>query len=214
MPPDSLLIVSALALFAACIAAWRRAAALPAPARLPLRFAGMLLAALAAAAAAHLGDVAALLLLPLAGTALALASLARFARPLYSAAASTALVAALAGGLFATLSGHWLWALLPLAAASLTIIAAAFNGTALMPGLAGAVLLTAGLGLPVDGVGAGTLLLCAAAALGAVAGVPARSALGVEQQRLAGGGGGIGGVRQGFAMAVMGKGLTQDLRHE
>ena len=97
MAVDSL--ICAFALFAACIGGWRLAAPLKAPARLPLRFAAVLLAALAAAAALRMGDVAALLLLPLAATVLALGALARFARPAGALLASLALITALACGL-------------------------------------------------------------------------------------------------------------------
>ena len=72
--PDSMLLVSAALLFAACIGGWRLAAPLKAAARLPLRFAAVLLSALAGATALRMGDVTALLLLPLASAARALAA--------------------------------------------------------------------------------------------------------------------------------------------
>src|SRR3569833_1608077 len=77
---DSLQLVAAVALFAACVGAWILSAPLKAAARLHLRFAAMLLSALAVGTVLMLGDVAALLLLPLSAPALALAALARFAR--------------------------------------------------------------------------------------------------------------------------------------
>ena len=98
MFPDSLTLAASLALFAACIGAWWLSASLRAAARLQLRFAAVLMAALAVATAVRLGDTAALLLLPLAGAALALAAIARFARPASPLAATLALVAALASG--------------------------------------------------------------------------------------------------------------------
>ena len=209
MPPDSLLIASAVALFAACIGGWRMAAGLKAPARMPLRFAAMLMAALAVAGAVHLGDVTALLLLPLAGTALALAALARFARPLHAAVSTAALMAALACGLAAMLSGHWMLALAPLACAALAVIAAGLHGMALVPALAGLALLAAGLSLPEDGMAAGTLLFCAASVIGL-----ARSAPAVHQQRLAGRRAGVSGVGRGIGVAALRHDLAQDLRHK
>jgi len=209
MPPDSLLTASAIALFAACIGAWRMAAAFKAPARMPLRFAAMLLAALAVAGAVRLGDITALLLLPLAGAALGLAALARFARPLHAAAATAALVAGLGCGLAAMLSGHWMLALAPLACAALAVIAAGLNGMAPVAALAGLALLAAGLGLPENGVAAGTLLFCAAGVVGL-----ARSAPAVHQQRLAGRRAGIGGMGHRIGMAALRHGLAQDLRHK
>jgi hypothetical protein len=163
---DSLLIASSLALFGAGVGAWVLAAPLKAVARLYLRFAAMLFAALAVAAPLGLGDVAALLLLPLASASLALSALARFARPLPQFPATLALVAALMGGIGAMLLGFWLLALLPVAVAGLVIIAAALHGVAPIPAIAGAALLASGLGYVQQGAGAGVLLLCAAALIG------------------------------------------------
>lgn len=163
---SGLLIASSAALFGACAGAWILSAPLKATARLYLRFAAMLLAALGCAAPLGLGDVAALLLLPLASTSLALSALARFARPLPQLPATLALVAALVGGIGAMLLGFWLLALLPVAVASLVIIAAALHGVAPIPAIAGAALLASGLGYVQQGAGAGVLLLCAAALIG------------------------------------------------
>lgn len=163
---DSLLIASSVALFGAGIGAWVLAAPLKAVARLYLRFAAMLFAALAVAAPLGLGDVAALLLLPLASASLALSALARFARPLPQLPATLALVAALMGGIGAMLLGFWLLALLPVAVAGLVIIAAALHGVTPIPAIAGAALLASGLGYVQQGAGAGVLLLCAAALIG------------------------------------------------
>lgn len=209
MPPDSLLIAPAAALFAACIGAWRLAGALRAAARMPLRFAAMLLAAFAVAVVLRLGDVTALLLLPLAGANLALAALARFARPLHTALSTIALMAALAFGLAAMLSGHWMLALAPLAACALVVIAAALNGMAMVPALAGAALLAAGLGLLRDGPGTGTLLFCAAAIVGA-----ARSAAPVQQPRGLRSGGGISGADARVGVIALRHDLPQDLRYK
>lgn len=163
---DSLLVASSVALFGACVGAWILAAPLKAIARQYLRFAAMLLAALSVAAPLGLGDVAALLLLPLASVSLALSALARFARPLAQLPATLALVAALASGIGAMLVGFWLLALLPVAVAGLLIVAAALHGVAPMSAVAGAALLAAGLGYVQQGAGAGVLLLCAAALVG------------------------------------------------
>jgi hypothetical protein len=163
---DSLLIASSVALFGACVGAWILAAALKPVARLYLRFAAMLLAALGCAAPLGLGDVAALLLLPLASASLALSALARFARPLPPLAATLALVTCLMGGIGAMLLGFWVLALVPVAVAGLVIIAAALHGVAPMPAIAGAALLASGLGYVQQGAGAGVLLLCAAALIG------------------------------------------------
>jgi hypothetical protein len=163
---DSLTLAAAVALFAACIGAWLLSASQRAAARLHLRFAAVLLAALAVAAVVNLADTAALLLLPLAGTALALAAIARFARPTAQFAATTALVAALACGLGAMLSGHAMPALMALMLAGLAVIAAALNGAAVVASLSGAALLASGLCALQAGVGAGTLLFSAAALIG------------------------------------------------
>jgi len=163
---DSLLIASSVALFGAGVGAWVLAAPLKVVARLYLRFAAMLFAALAVAAPLGLGDVAALLLLPLASASLALSALARFARPLPQFPATLALVAALMGGIGAMLLGFWLLALLPVAVAGLVIIAAALHGVAPIPAIAGAALMASGLGYVQQGAGAGMLLLCAAALIG------------------------------------------------
>ena len=163
---DSPLIASSAALFGACVGAWILSAPLTPVARLYLRFAAMLLAALAAAAPLGLGDVAALLLLPLASASLALSALARFVRPLPQLPATLALVAALMGGIAAMLLGFWVLALVPVAAAALVIVAAALHGVAPVPAVAGAALLASGLGYVEQGAGAGVLLLCAACLVG------------------------------------------------
>ncbi len=163
---DSLTLVSAAALFAASVGAWAQAAPFKAASRLYLRFAAVLLSALAAAALLHLADVAVLFLLPLASVSLALSACARFAQPLRSFAATLALVAALASGLAAMLSGQWILALVPVAASSLVVIAASVNGMAFVPALAGVALLAAGLATAQQGARAGTLLFLAAGLLG------------------------------------------------
>jgi hypothetical protein len=190
---DSLDILAALALFTACIGAWLLAAPLRAVTRLYLRFAAMLFAALGAAAPLGLADIAVLFLLPLGAASLTVSALAQFARPLPAFAASLVLVAALAGGLAALLSGMPLFALAPTLLAGLIVIAAAMNSVAVLPVLAGASLLASGLVLLEQGARAGLFLFCAAALVGlakpSAKQTPTshqrRSALAVEQQRLA-----------------------------
>jgi hypothetical protein len=199
---DSLDLLAALALFAACIGAWLLAAPLRAAARLYVRFAAMLFAALATASLVGLADTAALFLLPLACAALMVSALAQFARPLPVFAASLALSAALAGGLAALLSGTLMFALAPAMLAGLVVIAAALNSVAVIPVLAGASLLASGLVLLEQGGGAGMFLFCAAALVG-LAKPSAKqnpssdrrtSALAVEQQRLARRGAAVSGL--------------------
>jgi len=110
-----------------------------------------------------LADVTALLLLPLASSALMISALARFARPLAALPASLALVVGLSGGLGALISGTDLPALIPVMIAGLAVIAAAINGVAVMPMLAGAGLIAAGLAFTQEGSRGGLLLFCAAA---------------------------------------------------
>lgn len=162
---DSLALIAAAALFGASVGAWVLAAPLRSVARLYLRFADMLLAAFSVTCIAGLGDVAALFLLPLAGVSLALASLARFVQPLRDFAATLALVASLACGLAAMLSGIWILALMPVALASLVIIAAGMNSMALVAALSGVALFAAGLAT-LQGAQTGALLFLAAGLLG------------------------------------------------
>jgi len=180
---DSPDIFAALALFAACVGAWRLSAPMRVGARLYLRFAAMLFAALGAAAPLGLGDVAALFLLPLGAALLMVSALAQFARPLPVFAASLALVLALAGGLAALLSGFAMLALVPVIVASLAVIAASLNGVAALPMLAGASLLAAGLAFLEQGARAGLFLFCAAALVGLARPGQARSALAIQHQR-------------------------------
>jgi hypothetical protein len=193
---DSLRILAALALFTACVGAWLLAAPLRSSARLYLRFAAMLFAALSAVAAVGLADVAALFLLPLGCASLMISALAQFARPLPIFAATLALVVALAGGLAALLSGTTMLALVPALFAGLAVIAASLNGVAAIPILSGASLLAAGLAFLEQGAQAGLFLFCAAAVIGLAkpSSVAKRSALAVQQQRLARRSAAIGGL--------------------
>lgn len=163
---SSLDIFAAGALFTAAVGAWLLAAPLAPRARIYLRFAAMLFSALAVSVPLGMADVTALLLLPLASAALMIVGLARFAKPLPAFPASLVLVGGLAGGLGALISGNALPALVPVMFAGLAIIAASFNGIAVMPVLAGAGLIAAGLAFIEQGARAGLLLFCAAALVG------------------------------------------------
>ncbi|HEY0265214.1 MAG TPA: hypothetical protein VGC16_00590 [Rhizomicrobium sp.] len=215
MPPDSLSLASALALFAASVGGWVLAAPLKAAARLYLRFAAILFASLAAASLLRMADVAALFLLPLAAASLTVSALARFARPLNSFAASAVLVAALAGGLGAMLSGLAMLALAPAMLAGLAVIAAALNRVAALAALAGAGLFLASLAYVEQGAGAGVLLFCAAALVG-LAQSPQRSTLAVDQKRAARMATAIGGLDRNAVIPPsfrpVGHRLAQDLR--
>jgi len=163
---DSLDILAAVALFAASVGAWRLAAPLRAGARLYVRFSATLFAALALSLPLQMSDIAALFLLPLGAASLMIAALARFAAPLPVVAASLVLIAGLAGGLAALLSGIIMLALAPVMFAGLAIIAAALNGLAVMSVLAGAALLGSGLVFLEQGAKAGLFLFCAATLMG------------------------------------------------
>lgn len=162
---DSFPLLASAALAAASLLAWWRSQPLKASARLYLRFAAVLLAALALAVPLKLAEVAAIFVLPLAGVALALSAVARFARGLRSAGATLALVGALAAGLAGMLSGLWILALMPLALSALVIVAAALNAMALIAALSGVALLAGGLAT-LQGAQAGALLFLAAGLIG------------------------------------------------
>ena len=163
---SSLDIIAAIALFGASIGAWALAAPLSLRARVYLRFAAVLFAALAVSVPLGMADVTALLLLPLASCALMISALARFARPLAALPASLALVVALGCGLGALIAGTDIPALATVMVAGLAVIAAAINGVAVMPMLAGAGLIAAGLAFTQEGSRGGLLLFCAAALIG------------------------------------------------
>jgi hypothetical protein len=163
---DSIDMLAAGALFAASVGAWRLAAPLRSRTRLYVRFSAMLFAALAVSAPLGMADSVALFLLPLGAASLTIAALARFAAPLPVVAASLVLIAGLAGGLAALLSGALMLALAPVMFAGLAIIAAALNGLAVMSVLAGAALLGSGLLFLEQGAKAALFLFCAAALMG------------------------------------------------
>jgi hypothetical protein len=166
MAVDSLILIAAVALFGAAVGAWRLSVALAVQARLYLRFAAVLLAALAAASACALSNIAALLLLPLATAALSLSALARFARPLGPLGATLVLVAGLAAGLCAMLANLEIMALIPVAIAGLVIVAVALHAMAPVALLSGLALFAAPLIYLEEGAQGGMLLFVAAALLG------------------------------------------------
>jgi hypothetical protein len=180
---DSLGIVAACVLLASSIGAWILSAQLRIRARLYVRFSAMLFAALAVSLPVGMSDAAALFLLPLAAAALMIAALARFAMPLPVLAASLALVTGLTGGLAALLSGYVILALAPVVIAALAIVAAALNGAAVMPVLAGASLLGSALVFLDQGAQEGLFLFCAAALVGLAKPVSGgeKSALAIQQ---------------------------------
>jgi len=178
---DSLQLLCTLALFAASVAGWWMTGALPARARLYLRFAAVLFAAIAVSVPLGISDDVALFLLPLAAVSLMIAALARFAAPLPIFIATLALVASLAGGMSAMLWTIPVLALGPVILAGLAIVAAGLNGTAVMASLAGTALLGSGLALLEQGAGNGFLLLCAAALVGLAKPAARKSALAIQQ---------------------------------
>ena len=105
--------LAAFLLFAACVMAWLLAAEARLPSRVNIRFAAMLLAALAAARLpglalsewSVLGPAVALIVVPLASTLLALGLFAFLVRPVPVGAAASGLGLSLAAGLAAALSG-------------------------------------------------------------------------------------------------------------
>lgn len=154
---------------------------LPARARLYLRFAAMLLAAIAVSVPVGISDDTALFLLPLASASLMIAALARFAAPLPVLGATLVLVASLVGGMGAMLWNFPMLALMLVMIAGLAIIAAALNGTAVMACLSGVALLGSGLALIEQGAGSGFLLFAAAALVGLPGTRARKSALAVQQ---------------------------------
>lgn len=168
-------------LFAAAVAGWMLAGRWRAAARLYLRFAAILLSALAVCAAVpdypELGAAAALFVLPLAAGALAVAAPARlFSRCVPDLAAGLLLAAMLVMGLAAALTGWAMLALMPVALCGLVIVAVALGGGAPLAALSALALLAAVPAFLQQGAGRGVLLFLAAAILGL-----SRSADAVEQ---------------------------------
>lgn len=181
MAVDSLTLLCAGLLFAASIGAWALSAPCRAAARLYLRFAAMLFAALAASAPLGLSAVVALFLLPLAACALMIAAFARFATPLPVLAASLVLMAGLGCGLAAMLWGNVMLALLPVILAGVAIVGAALNAIAVIALLAGLALAASGLVLLEQNAIGAMLIFAAAALIGLAQSRPAeKSALAVQ----------------------------------
>lgn len=178
---DSLQWLCALVLFAASVGAWWMTETLPARARLYLRFAAMLLAAIAVSVPVGISDETALFLLPLASASLMIAALARFAAPLPVLVVTLVLVASLVGGMGAMLWNFPMLALMLVMIAGLAILAAGLNGTAIMACLSGVALLGSGLALIEQGAGSGFLLFTAAALVGLPGTRARKSALAVQQ---------------------------------
>ena len=177
---DSLELLCAGLLFAASVGAWALSAPCRATARLYLRFAAMLFAALALSAPLGLLGTVALFLLPLGTCALMIAAFARFAFVLPVFAASLALIAGLFCGLAAMLWGAVMLAVLPVILASLAIIGAALQGFAIIAVLAGVALLASGLVLLQQSMASALLLLAAAALIGLARRTREKSALAVQ----------------------------------
>jgi len=166
MAVDSLNLLSAGVLFAAGVAAWILSAPLRAGARLYLRFAAVLFAALAVSVPLGLSSAVIALLLPLAAGALMVASFVLFAAPLPPLAASIALTATLGCGFAAMLSGTVMPALAAVLFAGLCIITVALNAVAVIAVLSGTALLASGLVLLERGAADALLLFSAAALIG------------------------------------------------
>jgi hypothetical protein len=164
MSADSL--VASLVLFAACSGGWHLAAGFRRSGRLYVRFAAVLLAALAVCTILGLGDVAALFLLPLAGAALGMAAWVRFGVSIPDVAAVPILAVALGLGLGGALSGWIVLSLLPVILAALVAMGAGLAAGALAMVLGACALGLAALAFAGQGAGIGMLLLVAAAVVG------------------------------------------------
>jgi len=164
MAIDSTLIAAALLLASSLYAAL-------AGGGVYLRFAAILCAALALAAATQvftpgLSGAVALPVLPLAGVALSLSAIARFLRPLSPLPATLALVLALAAGCAALFGAGLLFALLPLLLGGLAATVAALNRAAVTALLAGVLLMASACAFAGAGLSMPGLLLLAVALAG------------------------------------------------
>ena len=120
------MIVPAALLFAATLAVWFVAAGARAAARLQIRFAAILLAALAVAAVLPVaGSAVALLVLPIAFGVLALAVAAGLTKPLPAASGAIVLALFCLGGMAAAVTGIAAFSLAP-AALALGVMAVFF----------------------------------------------------------------------------------------
>lgn len=173
-----LLLLSAALLLAIAVAAWLLVAPLRPGARVNLRFAAMLLAAIAIAAPLpRIGDAVVLVALPPAAAALSLAALAMFTSHM-PAAAGIAPALALLAGLGAIIAAAPMLAAIPVALAAFVIIAVALQDLAWIGALSGVLLLASLFAFLAGGAGAPLLLFAAAALLGLI-----RSAFAVQQPR-------------------------------
>ncbi len=163
---------AALLLFAACLAAWLVAAGARPAARVHLRFAAVLFAALAAAvfAVAPAVPATALLVLPIGSGVLVLATLAGTAQPLEAALASSLLAAVSLAALGAAITGWTTLALAPSALCIGVIGLLTANGKdrlSVVQGIAAALcLLGAASAFALEGADAAMTLFCAAGLLG------------------------------------------------
>lgn len=135
-----------------------------------LRFAAMLLAAVAAAYLSRqpgLAAAAGLIALPLAGAALGLSALARAGVKLPQLPATLVLAGAFASGLGALFTGTVMAALLPLALGGIAMTAASLKDGFSLAAMAGFLILCAAAAGFSDGLGAASLSLLAAGLFGA-----------------------------------------------
>jgi hypothetical protein len=169
-----IVVAAALLLLIAALAVWFVAGGARPAARVQLRFAGALFAALALSAAVTPAAAAAvtLLVLPLALSVLALAATAGFARGLPAGVAAVLLALVCLAGLAAAITGLALFSLAPAAAgiiAALAVFLRQFDAAraASVQGMLSALCFLAGASsFAVDGAGAGLLLFSAAGLLG------------------------------------------------
>jgi len=165
---------AAVLLLAATLAAWFVAGGARPAARLQIRFAGVLLAALGLSGAAlpAAAPAIAVLVLPIALGVLALAAAAGLTKPLAAGLAALLLALASLGGLFAVVTGFAAFALAPAAAAIVALVflfVRRFDGERLAPvqgALAALCFLAAVSDFAIEGAASGVSLFAAAGLLG------------------------------------------------
>ena len=163
---------AALLLFASSLAAWLVASAARPAARVHLRFAAVLFAALAVSVIAVPAAVPAitLLVLPIGSGVLVLAMLAATARPLEAALAAALLAVVSLAALGASITGWTALALAPAALCAGAVGLLAARGSdrlRVVQGIAGALcLLGAASAFALEGADAASTLFCAAGLLG------------------------------------------------
>ena len=184
-------LAAALLLLATTVAVWFVAAGARAAARVQIRFAGVLFAALAAAAltAPMAAATVTLLVLPLALAVLALAGTAGFGKPVPPAVAAIVLGAVCLAGLGSAITGERTLSFVPVAAALLVLavtFARQFDAARLasLQGMLSVLcLLGAAASFASEGAGRALLLFCAAGLLGLTLAL-SRSDLVVEERAL------------------------------